>query len=120
VQVGGLLVVAQALGLHAPAQSSLTLPGLLMVAGAAGAAAALANNLPVSASAASLLAAGPAAYAASIGLAVGALATKQGSVATLIGVDLAGPQAPPLLFRRLTPLAAAAVLVATLLLWLTR
>jgi hypothetical protein len=90
-----------------------------MIAIAVGAASALANNLPVGASAGSLLAAGPAAYAASIGLAVGALATPQGSVATLIAADLAGPEAPPLPIRRLAPLAGAAVLVATLLLWLT-
>jgi len=82
-------------------------------------AAALANNLPVSASATALLAAGPAAYAASIGLAVGALATPQGSVATLIATDLAGPDAPALRLRRLAPLAAAAVLFGTLLLWTT-
>ena len=86
---------------------------------AIGAASALANNLPVSASATALLAAGPAAYAASIGLAVGALATPQGSVATLIATDLAGPNAPPLPLRRLAPLAVAAVLIATLVLWTT-
>ena len=63
--------------------------------------------------------AGPAAYAASIGLAIGALATPQGSVATMIATDIAGPDAPPLPMRRLAPLAAAAVLIATLLLWTT-
>ena len=47
-------------------------------------AAALANNLPASVSVGSLLGAGPSAYAATIGLGVGALATPQGSVATLL------------------------------------
>ena len=46
-------------------------------------------------------------------LAAGALATPQGSVATLIAADLAGAR------RRRSPLAAAAVLAATLLLWTT-
>ena len=90
--------------------------GLLAVALAAGAAAAVANNLPASVSAAALLAAGPTAYAASIGLAVGALATPQGSVATLIATDLAGPDAPALPIRYLAALACTGVLVATLLL----
>ena len=118
-QVAGLLVATQALALHAPAEPTHKLPGLLAIAIVIGAASALANNLPVSASATALLAAGPAAYAASIGLAVGALATPQGSVATLIAADLAGPNAPPLPLRRLAPLALASVLIATLLLWTT-
>ena len=59
-----------------------------------GLAAALANNLPASVSVGSLLGAGPSAYAATIGLGVGALALPQGSVATLLAVDLAGPDAP--------------------------
>lgn len=117
VQVLGLVLVAQALGLRTVATTSLALPGLVVIAAGVGAISALANNLPVSAAAATLLAAGPAAYAASIGLAVGALATPHGSVATLIAADLAGPDVPPLTIRRLVPLAAAAVLVATLLLW---
>jgi arsenical pump membrane protein len=115
-QVAGLLVAIQALALHAPAEPAQKLAGLLAIAIGIGAASALANNLPVSASATTLLAAGPAAYAASIGLAVGALATPQGSVATMIATDMAGPDAPPLPMRRLAPLAAAAVLIATLLL----
>jgi arsenical pump membrane protein len=118
-QVAGLLVATKALALHLPAEPAHKLAGLLAIAIGIGAASALANNLPVSASATALLAAGPAAYAASIGLAVGALATPQGSVATLIAADLAGPNAPPLPLSRLAPLAAAAVLVATLLLWTT-
>lgn len=118
-EVAGLLVATQALALHAPAEPVHRLGGLLAVAVGIGAASALANNLPISASASALLTAGPTAYAASIGLAVGALATPQGSVATLIATDLAGPNAPPLSARRLAPLAGAAVLVATLLLWTT-
>jgi hypothetical protein len=61
--------------------------------------------------------AGPAAYAASIGLAVGALATPQGSVATLLASQLAGPTAPPVDVRRFAPLAAGAVLAANVALW---
>jgi Na+/H+ antiporter NhaD/arsenite permease-like protein len=119
VQVAGLLVATQALALHAPAEPTHKLAGLLAIAIGIGAASALANNLPVSASATALLAAGPTAYVASIGLAVGALAAPQGSVATLIAADLAGPNAPPLQLRRLAPLAGAAVLVATLVFWAT-
>ena len=89
---------------------------LILVAAAVGAAAAIANNLPVSVSAAALLA-GPSGYAATIGLAIGSLATPHGSVATLIAADLAGADAPPLRVRRLAPLAACALMVATLTLW---
>jgi Na+/H+ antiporter NhaD/arsenite permease-like protein len=116
VQVAGLVILAQALGLHPPSPTGLTLPALLAVALGTGAVAALINNLPASVWAASLLAAGPLAYAATIGLAVGALAAPQGSVATIIAADLAGPTTPPLTIRRLAPLAAAALLAATLLL----
>jgi len=115
-RAAGAVVVALAV---VPRRAAHKLAGLLAVAIGIGAASALANNLPVSASASALLAAGPAAYAATIGLAVGALATPQGSVATLIATDLAGPNAPPLPLRRLAPVAGAAVFVATLLLWTT-
>jgi arsenical pump membrane protein len=118
-QVGGLLIVITALGLHTPAQSPLGLPGLMLVAAGIGVAAALANNLPVSVSAATLLAAGPSAYAASIGLAVGPLATPHGSVATLIATDLAGPNAPRLPVLRLLALGTLGLLAATVLLWVT-
>ncbi len=64
-----------------------------------------------------LLTAGAPAYAASVGLAVGSLATPQGSVATLIASQLAGSTAPPLKVRRFAPLAAIGVLAATLVLW---
>jgi arsenical pump membrane protein len=119
-QVGGLLVIARALPLHAPAESELGLLGLVAVAVGVGCAAAVANNLPVSVSAATLLAAGPVAYATSVGLAVGALATPQGSVATLIAEDLAAPCAPAIPIRRLAPLAAAATVAAVVLLWALR
>jgi len=118
-QVAGLLVITHALGLHLPAEPARGLPGLLLIAVGVGAAAALANNLPVSAAATALLSAGPAAYAASIGLAVGALAAPQGSVATLIATDLAGSDAPSVSARSLAPLAVGGLVVATLLLWST-
>jgi hypothetical protein len=116
-QVGGLVVVLQALALHPPAEAMAGLPALLAIALAVGAVSALANNLPASVSVATLLTGVPAAYGASIGLAVGALATPQGSVATLIASDLAGADAPRILVRRFAPVAAAAVVLATLLLW---
>ncbi len=119
LQVGGLVIVIGALGLSAWVPGGLGLPALIAVAAAIGAASALANNLPVSVCATGLLSAGAPAYAATIGLAVGSLATPQGSVATLIATQLAGSNAPPLLMRRLAPLAIAATLAATVLLWAT-
>jgi arsenical pump membrane protein len=116
VQVTGLLVLVGSLDLTPPSPGQGALAGLLAVALLVGCAAALANNLPVSISAASLLGAGPSAYAASIGLAVGSLATPQGSVATMLAAELAGPDAPRLEVRRLLPLGAAGVLAATLVL----
>jgi hypothetical protein len=74
------------------------------------AAAALANNLPVSAAVAALATSGPVAYAALIGLSVGVLATAHGSVATMIARDCR-PWA-----WVWTPAAAAAVVLATVLL----
>jgi arsenical pump membrane protein len=119
VQVAALVVAVEALGLPVPTPRATTLPDLLAIALAVGAASALVNNLPASAAVAALLGAGPAAYAASIGLSAGALATPQGSVATLIAGDLAGIDAPPLGVLHLAVLAAAAVIAATLLLWVT-
>lgn len=118
-QVGALLVVISATGLTVHTAGALALPALLALAGAIGAAAAVANNLPVSVCIAGLLTSGPSAYAASIGLAVGSLATPQGSVATLLAADLAGSDAPPLNPRRLIPIAVAGVVVATLTLYLS-
>ncbi len=118
-QVMGLLVLLLALGVHVTSSSSATLPVMLVTALGVGAAAALMNNLPISASVAGLLAGAPSAYAASIGLAVGGLAMPQGSVATLIAIDLAGPSAPRLPVRRSAPLAASAIVLATLLAWVS-
>ena len=114
-QMAGLLAsldrLAPALSLHGGG-----FVALLAVAGGTGAAAAAANNLPVSASVAALATPGPGAYAALIGLSVGALATAHGSVATLIARDLAGDRRP---WARTWALpTAAAVLLSTLLLWL--
>ncbi|TML97216.1 MAG: hypothetical protein E6G10_25365 [Actinobacteria bacterium] len=119
VQIAGLLIVIGALGLRMPARIAPGLGGLLIIAMGIGAVSALANNLPLSGVAGALLAAGPSAYAASIGLAVGSLATPQGSVATLIATKLAGPDAPPMPRRWFAPLAGTAVALATLLLWAT-
>lgn len=119
VQVGGLLIATTALGLTVHTSGVTGLPTLLAIAAAIGAAAALANNLPVSVCATGLLTAGAPAYAASVGLAIGSLATPQGSVATLIASQLAGPGAPPVQIRRVAPLAIAALLAATLLLQAT-
>jgi arsenical pump membrane protein len=120
VQIASALLVVQALGVPTfGATHSDALPGLLAVAIAVGAAGALLNNLPVGASAVALVTAAPIGYAASIGLAVGSLATPQGSVATLLARDLAGPGAPAPPIRRFAPLAAAAVVLATLTTWLT-
>jgi len=114
-QVAALLVVIGAIGL-APPTLPLGLAGLVAVAGLVAAAAAVVNNLPVSVWAASLLAGG-AGYAASIGLALGSLATPQGSVATLIATDLAGEAAPSFPLIRFVAISCAALLAATLLLW---
>ncbi len=119
VQVGALLIVTQSLGLSIRAPVVASLPVLLGIAASVGAASAVANNLPMSVWASGLLTAAAPAYAASIGLAVGSLATPQGSVATLIASQLAGDTAPPVRARRFVPVAAAGVLAATLLLWPT-
>jgi len=119
IQVSALLIVIHALGLTPQATAVASLPGLLAIAATIGAASALANNLPISVCATGLLTACAPAYAASVGLAIGSLATPQGSVATLIASQLAGPTAPPVRARRVAPLATATVLTATLLLWAT-
>ena len=116
VQVAGLVVVVGALQIASLPAGALALPGLLAVALGVGALAAIANNLPASVGIASLLVAGPAAYAATIGLAVGALATPQGSVATLVAADLAGGGRELVAARRLAPLALVGVVVACVLL----
>ena len=115
-QVGGLLVTVQALGLRFGTPNAQGFGALLLVAFGTGAASALVSNLPASAVAASLVSASPAAFAATIGLGVGALATPHGSVATLLARDLSGDAAPRLAVRRLALLAVAATLLATALL----
>jgi Na+/H+ antiporter NhaD/arsenite permease-like protein len=103
------LVPSVALGGHA-------LFALLGVAVGIAGLSAVANNLPVSAAVATVVTAGPGAYAALIGLTVGALATPHGSVATMISRDLAGADGdlPP---KALAPAAALGVLCATFVLW---
>jgi Na+/H+ antiporter NhaD/arsenite permease-like protein len=54
-----------------------------------------------------------------IGLALGALATPHGSVATLVAADRAGAEAPTLSARSLWLPAVAAVAAATATLWTT-
>jgi len=115
VQILALLVVLLPLVGHTEVAGSGLLP-LLGVTVSVSALAALANNLPASTIVAAALSPGPAAYAALIGLSVGALATPQGSVATLIAGDLAGERAHS---RLLLPVALGAALVATVVLWLT-
>lgn len=116
IQVAGLVVVVEALGIRPPEPHAQTVAVLLLVAAGTGTAAALINNLPASVWAASLITAGPVALAAVTGLAIGALAAPQGSLATLIAADLAGPTAPDFSVKRLAPVAIAALLVAVLLL----
>lgn len=113
-QVAALVIVIGTLALRAPVLPS-GLPGLVIVAAAIGAAAATVNNLPASVWAGALLA-GPSGYAASIGLALGSLATRHGSVATLIATDLAGDTAPAFPTRLFALIAAGAVVEATLML----
>jgi Na+/H+ antiporter NhaD/arsenite permease-like protein len=111
--VTGLLVVAVSLDVQLSAPATLALPQLLGIAAGVGLAAALANNLPISICAAGLLTAGPSAYAALIGLGVGALATPHGSVATMIATDLVGERTS---LARTAVLAAGGVLVAVFVL----
>jgi len=118
-QIAATLVVVEALGTPGVERLGSALPGLLIVAVTAGTASALLNNLPVGASAVALITTAPIGYAASVGLAVGSLATPQGSVATLLATTLVGSDAPSLRVRQFAPLAAMAVVVCTLALWLT-
>ncbi len=112
-QIVALLVVLLPLGRLELGGTGL--PMLAAVALGVTALAALTNNLPASTIVAAGLAPGPAAYAALVGLSVGALATPQGSVATLIAGDLAGERPHA---RVLFPAALVAALAATLVIWL--
>ncbi len=100
-----------------PSERTLGFLGLLALAAAVAVAAALANNLPISVCAAALLSAESTGNAAAIGLALGAFATPQGSLAMLIAQELAGAGAPPFPVRRFAALSGAAVLAATAVLW---
>jgi arsenical pump membrane protein len=114
-QIGAMLIVVSAVGLKPPAIPH-GLVGLLITAVALAAVAAVINNLPASVWAGALLNAGTG-YAASIGLAIGPLATPQGSVATLIATDLAGEAAPSIPRVRFAAITGLALLTATLLVW---
>jgi arsenical pump membrane protein len=113
VQIVALLVVLLPLGRLELGGTGL--PMLAAVVLAVTALAALTNNLPASTIVAAGLAPGPAAYAALVGLSVGALATPQGSVATLIAGDLAGERPHA---RILLPAALLAAFAATFVIWL--
>lgn len=117
-QVGALVVLMGVVQVDVAPPSGGALAPLLAIAAGVGAAAALTNNLPVSVSAASLVM-GSAGYAAAIGLAAGSMALPRGSVATLLALEAAGTNAPPLRARLLTPVAVVAVVVATGVLWMT-
>lgn len=113
LQIAALLVVLLPLGRIDVRGAGLV--SLLGVTLAVSALAALANNLPASSIVAAGLVPGPAAYAALVGLSVGALATPQGSIATLIAGDIAAERPHA---RVLVPAALAAALAATFVIWL--
>jgi len=115
IQIGAMLIVVSAVGLKPPVIPSGLL-GLLITAVGLAVVAAILNNLPASVWASSLLTAGTG-YVASIGLAIGPLATPHGSVATLIATDLAGHAAPTIPKLRFTVITGIALVVATLLVW---
>jgi Na+/H+ antiporter NhaD/arsenite permease-like protein len=115
IQIGAMLIVVSAVGLGPPA-IPVGLLGLLITAAALAVLAAVLNNLPASVWAGALLNAGTG-YAASIGLAIGPLATPHGSVATLIATDLAGEAAPVIPKLRFAVITSLALITATLLVW---
>lgn len=82
--------------------------------------AAAANNLPATVAVAAALVPGLAAWGGLVGLAVGALVTPHGSVATIVAFDLSGRQAPRgrRYLKVVTPAAVAAVVVAAVVLGL--
>ena len=110
---GALAAAAAAIGV-----TRLRLPAgplaVIAVALAVGALAAVVNNLPAGAALGGLVA-GPAGYAAVVGLSAGSLATRHGSVATLLALDGAGPAGQDArrgYVRRWLPVAAAATVAA--------
>jgi hypothetical protein len=110
-----VLVTAVAADLPLPRLSASPVPLVGMALAAAGAASVL-NNLPASVVLARFLGARPlGAYATLVGLSVGALATPQGSVATMIALDRADGSVVPSLRRYVrlwAPLAAVGTAVA--------
>jgi Na+/H+ antiporter NhaD/arsenite permease-like protein len=113
LQLSALLVVLIPVARHVPGIRSSGLGTSLGVAAVTAVAAAVVNNLPASAAIAAVLS-GPAAYAALAGVSVGALATEHGSIATLLAGELSGVRAYE---RRLVPVVAAALAVATVVLY---
>lgn len=97
-----------------------TTPALLGVAAAASVAASLLNNLPASVVLSGLLgAAGPTAFAALAGLTVGALATRRGSVATIVALERCGCDERDAYARLWAPTALLALVAAVFSLRLT-
>ena len=97
------------------------LDGAILAALAIAALASLVNNLAVGAALGGLLA-GPAGYAAVVGLTAGSLATRRGSVATILALDGAGDAGVAArrgYTRRWAPIAAAATVAAAGLIALT-
>ena len=113
LQIAALLIVLLPLGRIDVRGAGLG--SLLGVTLAVSALAALTNNLPASSIVAAGLVPGPAAYAALAGLSVGALATPQGSVATLIAGDIAAERPHARVFL---PAALVAAVAATFVIWL--
>jgi Na+/H+ antiporter NhaD/arsenite permease-like protein len=114
-QVAALVVVVEAV----VGATGSTPPGLgaalVVVALAAGSVASLLNNLPASVVLAGLIGgAGLPAYAALIGLAVGALGTPHGSVATMIALERGGLSGHRRYLALWLPTAVVATTVAAL------
>lgn len=122
VQVGALISLVTAIAADPTLpHPSPSLVALIAVALAAACAASVLNNLPASVVLARFLGGQPlAAYATLAGLCVGALATPQGSVATLIAFDRAHEEPPGIggYVRVWGPLAVAGTAVAVASLWL--
>lgn len=122
VQVGALVALVTAIAADATLPHPIpSLVPLIAVALAAACAASALNNLPASVVLARFLGGQPlAAYAALAGLSVGALATPQGSVATMIAFDRADEEPPGIgsYVRLWGPLALTGTAVAVASLWL--
>lgn len=113
------LLVAVASLLPAVAVRSTSATASVGIALAAAAIAAVMNNLPASVALGGLLGGpGVTAYAALSGLAAGALATRRGSVATMLAFERAG--VPPRAGAIIAPAALGATVVAASSVWLLR